>query len=73
MPWLLIRVALKSVSQLAVIPLQDLFELEGEHRMNVPGTLDGNWKWQFEWSMVPKDCTDRLRHLNQTYGRIIHE
>ncbi|MCL5974656.1 MAG: 4-alpha-glucanotransferase [Gammaproteobacteria bacterium] len=73
MPWLLIRVALKSVSQLAVIPMQDLLELGGEHRMNVPGTMEGNWKWQFEWTMLPEGCAEKLRQLNQIYGRIIYE
>ncbi|MDO8825176.1 4-alpha-glucanotransferase [Methylophaga sp.] len=73
MPWLLIREALKSVSQLSVIPMQDLLELGSEHRMNVPGTIDGNWKWQFEWNMLPQGCSENLRQLNQLYGRIIYE
>lgn len=73
MPWLLIRLALKSVSQLAVIPMQDLLSLGSEHRMNIPGTMEGNWQWQFEWDMVPSSCIDHLRQLNQLYGRMFDE
>ncbi|PCH61760.1 MAG: 4-alpha-glucanotransferase, partial [Gammaproteobacteria bacterium] len=69
MPWLLIQAALRSVSQLAVIPMQDLLSLDGEHRMNVPGTIEGNWSWQFDWEMVDEQCAPRLRKLNELYGR----
>jgi 4-alpha-glucanotransferase len=53
--------------------MQDLLELGREHRMNVPGTMEGNWKWQFEWNMLPEGCAENLRQLNQIYGRIIYE
>jgi len=69
MPWLLIQAALRSVSQLAVIPMQDVLSLDGEHRMNVPGTIEGNWEWQFDWEMVDEQCAPRLRKLNELYGR----
>lgn len=69
MPWLFIRSALRSVSQLAVIPLQDVLELDGQHRMNVPGTTEGNWQWKFDWSMFKAEYTSRIRQLNQLYDR----
>jgi 4-alpha-glucanotransferase len=69
MPWLLIRTALSSVSELAVVPLQDILSLDGEHRMNVPGTVEGNWRWQFDWTMVPDDVAAKLKALNDLYGR----
>lgn len=70
MPWLLIRSALASVSELAVIPLQDLLELGSEHRMNIPGTTEGNWSWHFDWAMLPEDLSERVLSLNQLYGRV---
>jgi 4-alpha-glucanotransferase len=70
MPWLLIRTAIESVSQMAVIPMQDILSLDGEHRMNVPGTCEGNWQWRFYWDMVDNECAETLRKLNETYGRI---
>ena len=67
--WRLIQTALSSVATTAIVPFQDVLELNGEHRMNVPGTVEGNWTWQFDWSMVPPDAADKLRKLNELYGR----
>ncbi|RKZ95004.1 MAG: 4-alpha-glucanotransferase [Gammaproteobacteria bacterium] len=69
MPWLLIRASLESVSRLAVIPMQDLLSLNGDHRMNVPGTTEGNWLWQFAWDMIDQDCAPKMKYLNELYGR----
>jgi 4-alpha-glucanotransferase len=69
MPWLLIRTALSSVSELAVVPFQDLLSLDGKHRMNVPGTTEGNWRWQFSWDMVEDDVAVKLKTMNELYGR----
>jgi 4-alpha-glucanotransferase len=69
MPWLLIRTALSSVSELAVVPMQDLLSLDSSHRMNIPGTVEGNWRWQFSWDMVDDNIAARLRALNGLYGR----
>lgn len=70
MPWLLIRSALSSVSELAVVPLQDLLALGEAHRMNVPGTVEGNWSWRFSWDMVADDIAGKLNNLNKLYGRV---
>ncbi|QFY90219.2 4-alpha-glucanotransferase [Magnetovirga frankeli] len=70
MPWPLIRLALGSRSQLAIIPMQDLLALAGEHRMNTPGTTEGNWHWSFTWEQIPEDLGQRLHGLLGLYGRI---
>src|SRR5206468_478871 len=44
--WHLIRAALASVADTAVIPAQDLLGLGSEARMNQPGTPSGNWRWR---------------------------
>jgi 4-alpha-glucanotransferase len=72
MPWPLIRCALGSSSRLAIVPMQDLLGLGREHRMNMPGTNEGNWGWRFEWSEVPSDLAQRVRHLLGVYGRLAH-
>ncbi len=69
MPWPLIRAALASVAQLAVIPMQDILMLGSEARMNTPGTIEGNWRWRFSWDQVTPDLSERLRHLNRLYNR----
>jgi 4-alpha-glucanotransferase len=69
MPWPLIRTALGSRANLAILPMQDVLGLDGEHRMNVPGTADGNWTWRFGWEQVTGELPARLEHLVELYGR----
>ena len=70
MPWPLIRAALASVARLAMMPLQDLLELDGRYRMNVPGTESDNWNWRFGWDQVPDELATRMRHLLELYDRL---
>ena len=70
MPWPLIRLALSSVADMAIIPLQDIFELGSEGRLNVPGTTEGNWRWRFSDSAMTEHVAARLRKLIHCYGRI---
>jgi 4-alpha-glucanotransferase len=44
----LIELAWSSVAALTIAPLQDVFALGAESRMNVPGRADGNWRWRFQ-------------------------
>lgn len=69
MPCLLIRAALASVARMAIVPLQDLLALNGKHRMNTPGTTEGNWGWRFDWAQIPDELAGDLREWNQLYGR----
>ncbi len=69
MPWALIESAYASVAQMAVIPMQDVLELGGEHRMNTPGVAQGNWRWRFQWEQLDEDCAGRLAGLCERYGR----
>lgn len=69
MPWPLIRSALASPARWAIVPLQDLLALGAEHRMNTPGTTEGNWRWRFEWHQIEADLANRLRAMNRLYHR----
>ena len=62
------RLALKSVSNLAVVPLQDIVGLGEEALMNVPGSTEGNWTWRITSEEMPQN-TEELRHLNKLFGR----
>lgn len=70
MPWPLIRAALASVANTAMIPLQDALALDASCRMNTPGTTQGNWRWRFDWAQVPADLAARLRRMSEAYGRL---
>ncbi len=69
MPGAMVRAAIASVARLAVIPLQDLLGLDGEHRMNTPGTTEGNWRWQFDWAQVEPGRLASVREWIGLYGR----
>lgn len=69
MPWALIECAYASVARQAVVPMQDVLGLGGEHRMNTPGTPQGNWRWRFQWSALDEETAPRLRELAERYGR----
>lgn len=70
MPWLLIEAALASVGRMAIIPMQDFLELDGRHRMNMPGTTDKNWVWKFSWDQVDPTLASRIRQLLTAYHRL---
>jgi 4-alpha-glucanotransferase len=69
MPWPLIRAALASVAELAILPMQDILALGSEHRMNTPGTTADNWRWRFDWDQASEDLVARMHHLIRIYGR----
>jgi len=73
MPWPMIRAALGSVAQTAIVPLQDVLGLDNSARMNVPGVAKGNWQWQFSWSQVPENLSENLLKMNKIYGRCLEE
>jgi 4-alpha-glucanotransferase len=60
MPWPLIVTALRSVANRVVVPMQDWLSLGSEHRMNIPGTTQNNWHWQFDWDEVPDGLEQRI-------------
>ncbi|WP_040726120.1 4-alpha-glucanotransferase [Thiomicrorhabdus sp. Kp2] len=70
MPWPLIMAAFNSVAQRVIVPMQDFLMLDGEHRMNVPGVCDGNWRWQFNWSQVPDNLAANIRILIEDSERL---
>jgi len=70
MPWALIRAAMQSPVRLAVIPMQDALGLDGRHRMNTPGTSEGNWRWRFAWENIPPERAGELRRMNEAADRI---
>ncbi len=70
MPWPLIRTAMASVAQLAVVPVQDLLGLGSAARMNVPGKATGNWSWQLREGALDEAVAARLRDVLLRYDRV---
>jgi 4-alpha-glucanotransferase len=66
----LARLALASVADTAILPLQDVLGLGGEARMNVPGRAHGNWAWRVRPDQLHPDRFAWLADLTETYGRV---
>ena len=67
--WEFIRAALSSVSDLAVIPMQDYLGLGSEARINTPSTLGDNWKWRMKDGAFTKELAAQIKEMTITYGR----
>ncbi|MBW4933195.1 4-alpha-glucanotransferase [Marinobacter sp. F4206] len=70
MPWPMIQAAFRSVSSLAIVPMQDLLGLGTEARFNTPGTIENNWLWKLDWQVVPSGLAGSIRELAGLYGRL---
>jgi len=68
-PWAMVRAALTSPADLAVVPLQDLLGLGGEARLNTPGRDRGNWTWRVRAEQVPAGLPARLNELAAAAAR----
>jgi 4-alpha-glucanotransferase len=67
--WAMLRLAMSSVADTVVVPLQDLLGLGSEARMNVPGRADGNWSWRYDESMIHDTLRTQLAGMTATFGR----
>jgi 4-alpha-glucanotransferase len=67
--FMLMRTAFASVANLAIIPMQDILHLGSEHRMNIPGTMTGNWQWRFSWDQLTDEKINEFKHLIGLFGR----
>jgi len=67
--WDLIRAAYASVADRAVVPLQDVFGLGSEARMNTPAKPSGNWTWRARSEDFTPERAERLKRLAELTGR----
>ena len=65
----MVRAAFASVAETCVIPLQDIYFLGTEARMNMPSTTGTNWAWRMSADLLDDAGAERLKQLSFTYGR----
>jgi 4-alpha-glucanotransferase len=70
--WDLIRLAMSSVADTAIFPMQDVLGLGSEARMNLPASQENNWLWRFETEQLKPEHSAKLRDFSRTYGRNTH-
>lgn len=64
-----IKLAWSTVGNIAIAPMQDVFRLDSQARMNFPGKASGYWKWRYTKGMITQKHADELRKLTKLYGR----
>lgn len=65
----MLRLALGSVGELCLLPLQDVLGLGGEARMNMPAIPQGNWSWRMQPHQMDRALYDGLARMTALYGR----
>jgi 4-alpha-glucanotransferase len=67
--WGMVEAAWATESRLAVAPVQDLLGLGAQARMNVPGTVEGNWIFRLEPGALSPELAHSLLVLTQRHRR----
>jgi 4-alpha-glucanotransferase len=67
--WEMIRLAMMSVADTVIIPMQDILGLGENYRMNRPAHPDGNWEWRLLREQMSDSLIHKLRNLTQLFGR----
>jgi len=70
LPGVFIRLAMMSVADTVILPLQDILGLGDEARMNTPGTDKGNWCWRVTEDRMTGNVAANLRDMTRVYGRL---
>lgn len=67
--WEFIRLAMMSVANTIIIPMQDILGLGEEARMNKPATAKGNYEWRLSQRQLTKPIKEKLTKMTEIYGR----
>ena len=65
----MIRLAMMSVADTVIIPLQDILGLGTDARLNQPGVTQNNWQWRLPKKKLTKQHTGWLKKITADYGR----
>ena len=66
----MIRVAMQSAADLAIIQMQDWLGLGSEARINTPSTMGGhNWSWRLDSGALTDSLAAEMARMTATYDR----
>ena len=63
------RLLFASTAYISIVTMQDVLELDGSARMNLPNTLGGNWVWRMTEEQLTPTIESNLLDLTVTYRR----
>jgi 4-alpha-glucanotransferase len=67
--WELIKLAMRSVAEMVIIPMQDILGLGEKARMNLPASSNGNWEWRLTPEQLSPSLIRKLSEMIRIYGR----
>ncbi|MDO8636939.1 MAG: 4-alpha-glucanotransferase, partial [Dehalococcoidia bacterium] len=67
--WEMIRLAMMSVANMAIFPMQDILGLGEVSRMNRPATTRDNWIWRLLPDQLTPELAAKLLEITEIYGR----
>ena len=65
----IIRTLMASVSELCILPIQDVLGYGADCRMNTPGEAEGNWSYRVTEEQLSTIDRRRFAAMNRLYGR----
>lgn len=67
--WEFIRLAMQSVADICIIPIQDYLGLGSEGRINIPSTVGSNWRWRLLEGEITDELLMKIKEITLLYGR----
>ena len=71
--WDYIRLAMRSVADTCIIPVQDYLGLGCEARINTPSTLGGNWIWRSDAGSFTDNLAEKIKKITQLCARSLQQ
>ncbi len=68
--WDFISLAMRSVADTCITPIQDYLGLGSKSRINTPSTMGNNWMWRMKKNYMDKSTINRIKILTKVTGRI---
>lgn len=66
--WDLVELAMSTKANMCIIQMQDYLGLDGDCRINTPGTININWMWRM-LKLPSDDLAKRIKELTNKYNR----
>ena len=70
LPGAILRAGMASTADLFVAQIQDFLALDSSARINVPGTLGGNWQWRLLDDDIDDWLSLGIAEMTKIYGRV---
>ena len=65
----LARSVFSSVAKTAILPIQDILNLDETAKMNLPGSNENNWAWRLLPGQITEDAAEFLTSITLLYNR----